>query len=480
MRLFFKSTEKSDMSLPHYMAYVAPSMALAFLMGPIGILQGIYAKYFGVALTTIAIVLLISRLFDAITDPIIGCWSDRHYAKTGTRKPFVVAGGLLFIISSYFLYVPVDITTLNADTTVNTTYFLLWFILFYLAWTLIEIPHLAWGAELATNTKVKNKLFSFRASSTLVGTLIFYLVPLMPFFPSDEFTPQTLQWTAISAGLLMLLALYYCLKVIPDGAAPNTGKANAHSVWELRYEILANKSFLIFIGAFCLYGLAGGMWITLLFIMVDTYLNLGHHFALITAFSLSLSIVSLGLWYWLANRFSKRLAWGLGVFCYASATGITGFLTPAQTGVLSLTAVMLLAYAGSASVLALSPSLLADIIDYGRWKFGTDHSATYFSLYTLVMKTAAAIGGSIGLGIAGGFGFEPSSTEHSAEAVVGLRLAASWLPTTVAVFAVCFMALVPLTTRHSHLIRCRLERRQSNPRKFHQVKQTQTHAFYTM
>ena len=461
----FKSIEKNDIALSHCMAYIAPSMMLAFLFGPIGVLQGIYAKYFGVALTTIATVLLISRLFDAVTDPIIGYWSDRHYAKTGTRKPFIVAGGLLFIISSYFLYAPVDINTLNAQTTVSASYFLVWFLLFYFAWTLLEIPHLAWGAELATNAKTKNKLFSFRASSTWVGILFFYLIPLLPFFPSDEFTPQTLQWTAICAGLLMLPALYYCVKVTPDGTAPNIGKADTHSVWALRHEMMANTPFLIFISAFCLYGFAVGMWFTLIFIVVDTFLNVGHHFALLTVAALSLAIASVSLWYWLANRFGKKLAWGLGALCYACAIGITGFLAPGQTSLLGLTAVLLLAYTGSTSVIALSPSLLADVIDYGRWKFGTDHSATYFALYTLLLKTSGAIGGSIGLGITGGFGFEPASTEHTAEAVFGLHLAASWLPATVMALAACVMAQFSLTTRRSQLIRCRLDRRQPNPRK---------------
>ena len=459
MRLSSKSTEKNDMALSHYMAYVAPIIILAFLFGAAGILQGIYAKYFGVALTTIAAVLLISRLFDAVIDPIIGYWSDHHYAKTGTRKPFVVVGGVLFIVSSYFLYVPVDINALNAETSVSTAYFLSWFLLFYLAWTLLEIPHLAWGGDLATSAKAKNKLFSFRGSATWVGVLFFFLVPLLPFFPSNEFTPQTLRWAAIGAGLMMLPALYYCVKVIPDGTTPNTIKADRQSLWALRYEIMANTPFLIFISAFCLQGLAAGMWGTLIFIVADVFLNLGHHFALVTVAAVSSGIASVSFWYWLANRSGKKLAWGVGALCYACGIGITGFLTPEQTGVLGLTTVLLLVYTGFTPIISLSPSLLTDIIDYGRWKFGTDYSATYFALYTLVMKTAVAIGGSIGLGIAGGFGFEPFSAEHTSEAVFGLRLAVSWLPATVMVLAVGILALVPLTTRRSHIIRCRLERR---------------------
>ena len=88
-------------------AYGLPLLPLYFLFGPITILQGIYVKYFGLPLTAVATVLLIARLFDAVTDPIIGYCADRYYTRHGSRKPLIVVGGLLFIISSWFLYVPV-------------------------------------------------------------------------------------------------------------------------------------------------------------------------------------------------------------------------------------------------------------------------------------------------------------------------------------------------------------------------------------
>ena len=208
---------RQSLSETQHLAYAAPTMMVMFLWSPMGILQGIYAKYYGVALTTIATVLLLARVFDAVTDPLIGYWSDRIQTKFGTRKPFIVAGGLLFIVSSYFLYVPVDPNTVDALTVVSTAYFLVWFLLFYLAWTLFEIPHLAWAAELASSSQAKNKIYSLRYLSGLLGMLGFYLVPFLPFFPSREFTPHTLQWAAVAAGLFMLFTLYLCITRTPNG-----------------------------------------------------------------------------------------------------------------------------------------------------------------------------------------------------------------------------------------------------------------------
>lgn len=446
------------LALVQHFTYVAPITMMAFLWGSMGILQGIYAKYFGVALSTIAMVLLISRLFDAFTDPLVGYWSDRYHSKAGSRKPFIVVGGLLFIISSYFLYVPIDPSNLNPDTTVSTLYFLGWFLAFYFSWTLVEIPHLTWGADLTHTSKETNKIFSFRASATLLGILLFYLVPLLPIFSSNEFTPHTLQFAVIGAGLLMLPALYFCVTSIPKSAVPDKGQTKQKSLWALRTEIITNKPFMIFMAAFLLYGIAVGMWFTLIFIFVDIFLDIGHHFALLTLIALSLSIASLGFWYWLANRYGRKIAWGFGTFCYGLAMLGTGFLDPGQTGLLGLSIVMLLAYGGSASVGAVSPSLLADIIEYSRWKFKSDHSATYFSLYTLSLKTTFAIGGSIALAVAGGYGFDAGAPVQTHQAVFGLRLVACWLPAVAMFAAIYIMAFVPIDTRRNQIIRRRLDR----------------------
>ena len=458
MGLYSRTTEKNDaMALSQYVAYIAPSMVLALLFGPIGILQGIYAKYFGVALTTIASVLLIARMFDAVTDPLIGFFSDQYYAQAGSRKPFIVTGGLLLIVSSYFLYVPVDLSHLDVTTVVSTTYFLGWFLVFYFAWTLIEIPHLAWASEITKTSKEKNKIYSLRELSVSLGILLFYLVPLLPFFETNEFTPKTLQWAAIIAGLLMLPALYYCINIVPNGSHIHAKTDEKKGLWALRKEIFANKPFLLFISAYALYGIGSYMWFTLMFIYIDTYLGLSESFALLSLFALCTSMLLMSFWYWMANSFGKKRTWVFGVSLYVMGLFIAVFMEPGKASAVALAGVMMLAYTGSTPVGAISPSLLSDIIDYSTWKSGTDRTATYFSVYTLTLKTSIAIGGSIGLGLAGWYGFDPSVAEHTDDAVFGLRLAACWLPALFMLLSIVVMSWAPTNTDRRDIIRRRLD-----------------------
>ncbi|MDB4032586.1 MFS transporter, partial [Porticoccaceae bacterium] len=178
------SDDGIGISPSHCLTYAMPVMAVHFLYGPVAILQGIYAKYFGVALTTIASVILIARLFDAFSDPLIGYVSDSYCRRVGNRKPFIVFGAILLVVSSYFLYVPIDPELVTSDTRISKMYFLGWFLAFYLSFTLFEIPHLAWGGEIAKNSLQKNSIYTFRTLFMFLGHILFFLLPLLPVFNS--------------------------------------------------------------------------------------------------------------------------------------------------------------------------------------------------------------------------------------------------------------------------------------------------------
>lgn len=452
------------LNLTSGLAYALPTMATSFLLGPIAILQGIYAKYFGMALTTIALIVLVARLFDAVTDPVIGYISDKHQQRFGSRKIFVVIGGGLFILSSYFLYVPLISGTSGVYGSVSPIYFLSCFLAFYFSWTLFEIPHLAWGGEIASNSEEKTKIYGLRALTTYVGTLLFFSVPLVPYFDTSEFTPETLAWSVLTAGLLMFPLLLFCIVTVPNGRASesNFDKSSCSKNSKFATSIKAvfsNRPLLLFVSAFFFAGTGVGMWFGLMFIFVDVYLGLGHKLSLTFLLSYGASILTLGLWYKLANGLGKNIAWGLGMLLVVLGFLGTGSLIPSESSWLLLLLCMVFINGGVAASVALAPSLLSDIIDYGNWKFGQDYGATYFSLYTLVGKANIAIGGGLGLAIAGGYGFDPSSTVQSGEALFGLRFSIAWLPALVTFASIGFILLTPLDARRHATIRRRLNAR---------------------
>ena len=455
----------NSMSVGLCLTYSSPVLITTFLYGSIGVLQGIYAKYFGLALTTIATVLLIARMFDAVTDPVIGYWADHYYARRGNRKPFIIVGAVLFIASSWFLYVPFGFDQKLGGSTVSAGYFLGWFLMFYLAYTLFEIPHMAWGNELAADSQGKNTVYGVRSFCSFLGLLLFFAMPLLPWFETNEFTPQTLKWSVLVAGSLMLPMLYFCIKYVPNKRMLSLTNLRLgqprkkDSLSVVVRSIVNNKPLLVLTCAHICTGFGSGMWLMLLFIFTDAYLDLGQYFALVYVISFGLSIVSLRLWISLANRWGKQTTWMTGMGLVVIGVIGTGLLSPEHTGWPQLFLCMALVNSGLAAFSILVPSLLADIIDYGTWKFGTDRAATYFSLYTFINKSVGALGGALGLAVAGWAGFDPTRMSHSDMAVTGLRSGMAWIPAVFIVISIVFIARIPITTHRHAIIRRCLDRR---------------------
>lgn len=446
--------------------YSLPVGATAMLYGgPLVVLQGIYAKYYGLSLTTIASILLIARLFDTVTDPIIGYCSDRYHARTGTRKPFVAAGGILFIVGAYGLFIPPD--------NVDAFYTLIAFLIFYLGFTLFNIPHYAWGNEISRDSDSSTRLFTMRSLMMAAGGMIFYSLPQLPFFPSTEFTPEVLQWAVIIAGVLLLPALYACVVCVPNTyqdqpqklvtqprcqASINSSQhTTLRSLWN---SIIYNKPMLLFLGAFISWGLGIGSWSGLLFIFIDSYLGMGKNFSLLALIGMGCSILGIRVWSAIALRFGKVIAWIISTVATGASMLSLALLTPDDPSFTILVMAMALAFLGAISVTIFAPALLSDIVDYSAWKFGSKRAGSYFSLYFLFWKANEAIGIALGLAIAGWFGFDPSASSHAPQAVWGLKLAAIWMPSLLFLLSIIFIYRIPINARRHAIICKALARRE--------------------
>jgi Na+/melibiose symporter-like transporter len=308
------------------------------------------------------------------------------------------------------------------------------------------------------------------------GTALFFAVPLLPFFETTEFTPETLFWSVVIGALLTLPLLFYCVKNVANGTPfldrPETLKASNKGDRKIWRMVLGNRPFLLFLGAFFFAGTGVGISVGVTFIFVDVYLQLGEKLSFAYLLSIGISILAVGLWYGLANKAGKPIAWGLGMLLAALGDLGMGYVTPGESGWFPLLLCMAFIYVGMTATVTLAPSLLSDIIDYGNWKFGQDYAASYFSLYTLVFKANIGVGTALGLAVAGIYGFDPASAVQSDQAIFGLRLSIAWLPALMTVIAIGFIVLTPINTRRHNILRRALQRKaQQRSRKAQQQSQ---------
>lgn len=442
------------------LAFATPTMGLAFLMGPMGVVQGIYARHFGMSLTVIAAVLLVSRVFDAITDPLIGHFSDRHRVRTGSRKPLVLLGGLCLIPCSYFLFVP--------PASVGAAYFMTWTLMFYLASTLLSIPTNAWGSELSSDSVQRTTLFTTMVFLGRIGGGLFYLVPFLPIFTTTEITPDTLKVSVLVGAVLIVSGLYCALRFVPNGpppqAAPKPTTAQQQAKWHVFQDLIGtvknNKPFQTFVAAYMFYGLGMGMCGGLLFIYIDAFLGEGAVFAQLSILSIVGGLLLIPLIYKVVIVLGKKTTWFLSMLIVLAALLYLGQLHPGENAYFGLIVFYVIFTVSGVTSGVIAMPMLSETIDYALLSDKTERRGVYFSVFSMMVKAEAALGMALGLAIAGWLGFDATATEHNAQATFAIHMAVSWVPVGLASVGLYFIWHYPLNERRSAIIHRRLSRRQ--------------------
>lgn len=437
--------------------FVVPHFGVAILFGPVAVvLGGIYAKYYGLSLAEIALVMLIAKVFDAVSDPCVGYCSDRWHASGRSRRTLIAIGAFLLIPSAYFLYIPAG------DP--NSLYFGFWYVLLYFSLTLFTIPYLSWINEFTSTTEEKSFVFSAMAFVIQVGGALFFLLPLMPAFGSGVISPKILEYTAIIGSLVILVSLFVTFRTVPivmvSGGAKRRVMTRVASpgLGSIFRSLRRNKPFFLFTTVYMLLGIAVGMWMGMIFIYVDAYLKLGEYFAEISFWCMVCGVLAVPIWFKLTQFVGKKRGWLFAMVLFALGFATTGLLVP-MSDPFALLLTALLVYFSVASAGVIAPSLLCDIIDYGRLVETWDHSGIYFSFYTLLTKVQIAIGGSIGLSLAAAFGFTMGDADIESGSILGLKLAVSIVPVIFSLIAALVIYFFPLNERKSLIVRKRLGRK---------------------
>ena len=145
------------------LAYSLPAMSISLFMLPMNIvIPAFYAANTTATLTGIGLVAGFARLFDAVTDPLIGYFSDTTRGRLGPAQALVCsAGAAIGTISVYFLFQPPPESGLIYYVIASTGVFL--------GFTLFEIPNRAWGMELSHDYLQRARISTYLAVFFALG-----------------------------------------------------------------------------------------------------------------------------------------------------------------------------------------------------------------------------------------------------------------------------------------------------------------------
>ena len=426
--------------------YALPAFVVALPTIPVYIhLPALYGIELGVGLAATGLFLLLARLFDTVSDPLIGYISDRFGFRGARRKPWIAIGAVIAGVGLY--------QVLNPPSDVTGMYLLTWSIVLYAGWTMVSVPYLAWGAELADGYDDRTRLTSGREAMSLIG--IFGAGALAALTAhlgwSQPESIVAVSWLAIGLGALVIPVLLWFVpdKPTADDVAINRPPAYLGSV-------MSNGPFMRLLGAWFLNGLANGIPAALFFIYLE--FGLGASEDIRPMFILAYfgaGIASIPLWLTLSRRFGKHRVW-----CWAMAAASVAFVgvpfIPSGAFV-AFSAVCLITGMALGADLTLPPAMQADVLDYDRWRFGHDRAGLQFALWGMSTKMALALSVGLSLPALEAFGFDPETP--TANGIWALVVIYALVPVVIKIAAIGVVWRFPLTRKRHGLIRRRLSRR---------------------
>ncbi|MCY4362522.1 MAG: MFS transporter [Gammaproteobacteria bacterium] len=433
------------------LAYMLPAIPLAMLGMPLIIyVPPFYAAELGLELAAVGGIFFMARAWDAITDPLIGHFSDQTRGAWGRRKPWIVAGVPLLMISLYLF--------LSPPLAVDKTYLFVVALVFYVAWTTVQIPYLSWGAELSRDYTVRTRINGFRETGTMIGVILATLLPVL-FLREENPALRDILWVYVAFLLVLIpFAVFVATAVTPKAPFVESGKHGLISTLKL---LSGNRPFLRLIIAIFFLWLGGSVMNASLVFTFEHILEFPRSaFLKFVLIQYVIGIACLPLWVKFGNRYGRHRALVWGGFGYLVVQPLYLLVSPGDFSQLLLVA---LVHGPIISVIwVMPPALIADTIEYGMMKGGSDDAAIYMAVYNFMVKVAFAGGVGIALPLLSVFGFLATG-ENSESAIRGLIFVGLFLPAIIGIAGAALLYNHPINKHRHGVIRRWLARKNLTP-----------------
>lgn len=181
----------------------------------------VYNVLLGVDVVLLGIALAIPRFIDALTDPLMGILSDNTRSKWGRRKPYIFSGAILTALMAFLLWVP----PAGFSSNMLFVYFLVISIIYYIGFTIMNIPHAALGLEMTMDYDERTRV---QAWGMILGLLCglsipwLYKLSLNDWFEGDDLMGIRTVGTAVALIIVVtgIVPAFVCKERVKVGAVP--------------------------------------------------------------------------------------------------------------------------------------------------------------------------------------------------------------------------------------------------------------------
>jgi Na+/melibiose symporter-like transporter len=470
-----------ELSLKTIYAHGTLGMPLAVIGYPLAIwIPAHYSGGLGISLAAVGTILMLARLTDVVTDPLMGEISDRWRTRIGRRRPWLLIGTPVMMVGVYNLFIP--------DEGVGLVYFLVWLSIFFLGATMIGLPHRAWGAELSPDYHQRSRVTAAREIYVLVGLMLAAAVPMIVEIRADggasvgqvfttlwndaigafsgDFKKTVVDRATLTGPVLaglawaIILVLPLCAAIVltmvaEPKAAPTESRPSFREALKL---VLKNGPMVrvLLIVLLVQFGESFRNAVSLFFIRdivgVPT-IGAAYFFYFIAG------LAAIPFWLWLGRTIGKHRAFMCTLITVACVSGANLLLDYGDYLPFFLLFIVKGFCFGGLQFLPIA--MLADVVDVDAVRSGGRRAGTYFAFLGFTEKIAIAFGTGVSLNIVGLLGFDPAGGIAASTdiGVLSLRLVYCLGPIVFYGLALKLIWSYPLTPARHARLRERLDRR---------------------
>jgi GPH family glycoside/pentoside/hexuronide:cation symporter len=417
-----------------------------------------YTDVFGISAAAVGTMFFVTKLWDAVNDPLMGALSDRTQTRYGKFRPYLLWMAIPYGAMGYIMFAGPDL-----DDAGKLIYAWVTYSLMMMLYTAINVPYSALMGVMTPDSKERTILSSFRFVGAFGGGLLISLLvrPMVQYFGVEDETQ----------GFQITMAIFAVVSIVLFWTTFATTKERVISPPEknvsLKNDIkilFSNKPWVVlcFAGILTLTSVALKGAVTIHYFKYYVQDDGSAFFWVLDQTSLFLAANSLALiagvccTKFLSDRYEKKYLL-IALSIVTALSGIALFFVPPDL----YWSMMLVSCVGSVAAGPTAPlvwSMYGDVADYGEWRFNRRTTGLVFSASMFAQKFGLTIGAGLSGWLLAIFGYVANETQTD-ESLMGIRMLFTFIPAAVAILNIVALSFYNLTDKEVMNIEQALEQR---------------------
>ena len=416
----------------------------------------VYTDVFGISAAAVGTMFLVTRIWDAFVDPVVGVVADRTETKWGKFRPFMLWLALPFALIGILTF-----TTPGFGETGKLVYAFVTYSLMMVVYSAINVPYASLLGVMSPDPRDRNVLSTFRMAFAYIGSFaaLFFFMKVVESFGGVEgadIEKQQSAWTEAVTCFAVICALLFlgCFLLTRERIRPINDVKN--NVSDDLMDLARNRPWWILLGAgvaaLVFNSIRDGATVYYFKYFIDEKPEnqipiFGTPFAL-SAIYLGLgqlaNIIGVVAAAPVSNLIGKKYTY-LGAMVIATVLSVIFYWFDKDQLVLIFVFQVLISICAGA-IFPLLWSMYADCADYSELTTGNRATGLIFSSSSMSQKFGWAIGSAVTGWLLAAFGFQPNQ-EQSPETIDGIKMCLSLLPAIGTILSVAFIAIYPLSEK---------------------------------